>query len=45
MVSERGNTIEGGLSISGNNLIINPAGPGLSVDANMVQNVTIVATQ
>jgi hypothetical protein len=32
-------------AISGNNLIINPAGPGVSADANTVQNVTIVATQ
>jgi Domain of unknown function (DUF4082) len=32
-------------AISGNNLIVNPSGPGLSADANTVQNVTIVATQ
>jgi hypothetical protein len=32
-------------AISGNNLIINPAGPGVSGDANTTQNVTIVATQ
>jgi hypothetical protein len=32
-------------AISGNHLIINPAGPGVSADANTVQNVTIVATQ
>jgi len=32
-------------AISGNNLIINPSGPGVSADANTVQNVTIVATQ
>jgi hypothetical protein len=31
-------------AISGNNLIVNPAGPGVSTDANTVQNVTIVAT-
>jgi hypothetical protein len=31
-------------AISGNNLIVNPAGPGVSGDANTVQNVTIVAT-
>jgi len=36
---------QGGFAISGNNLIINPSGPGLSADANTVQNVTIVATQ
>ena len=32
-------------AISGNNLIINPGGPGLSSDANTIQNVTIVARQ
>jgi hypothetical protein len=32
-------------AISGNNLIINPAGPGVSAVANTLQNVTIVATQ
>jgi hypothetical protein len=32
-------------AISGNNLIVNPSGPGLSADANTVQNVTIVANQ
>jgi hypothetical protein len=32
-------------AISGDNLIINPSGPGVSADANTVQNVTIVATQ
>src|SRR5262249_15210171 len=31
-------------AISGNNLIVNPSGPGLSADDNTVQNVTIVAT-
>jgi len=31
--------------MSGNSLIINPSGPGVSADANTVQNVTIVATQ
>jgi hypothetical protein len=36
---------QGVFAISGNNLIINPSGPGLSADANTVQNVTIVATQ
>jgi hypothetical protein len=35
----------GVFTISGNNLIVNPSGPGLSADANTVQNVTIVATQ
>ena len=28
-----------------NNLIVDPSGPGLSTDANTVQNVTVVATQ
>jgi hypothetical protein len=32
-------------AISGNNLIINPAGPGISGNAGTTQNVTIVATQ
>jgi hypothetical protein len=32
-------------AISGNSLIINPAGPGVSADAGTTQNVTIVATQ
>jgi len=32
-------------AISGNNLIVNPSGPGLSADGNTVQNVTVVATQ
>jgi hypothetical protein len=32
-------------AISGNNLIVNPSGPGVSGDANTVQNVTIVAIQ
>jgi hypothetical protein len=32
-------------AISGRNLIINPSGPGLSADANTVQNVTILAVQ
>jgi hypothetical protein len=32
-------------AISGNTLIVNPAGPGLSSDAHTIQNVTIVATQ
>jgi hypothetical protein len=33
-------------AISGNNLIVNPSGPGIpAADANTVQNVTIVATQ
>jgi len=36
---------QGTFAISGNNLIVNPSGPGLSADANIVQNVTIVATQ
>jgi hypothetical protein len=32
-------------AISGNNLIVNPEGPGLSSDGGQIQNVTIVATQ
>jgi hypothetical protein len=36
---------QGIFAISGNNLIVNPSGPGLSADVNTVQNVTIVATQ
>jgi Domain of unknown function (DUF4082) len=32
-------------AMSGNNLIINPSGPGVSADSNTVQNVTVVATQ
>jgi hypothetical protein len=32
-------------AISGNDLIINPSGSGVSSDANTTQNVTIVATQ
>ena len=36
---------QGIFAISGKNLIVNPSGPGLSADANTVQNVTIVATQ
>ena len=32
-------------AISGKNLTVNPAGPGVSADANTTQNVTIVATQ
>ena len=36
---------DGGVfAISGNNLIVNPAGPGVSADANTTQNVTVVAT-
>jgi hypothetical protein len=35
----------GVFAISGNHLIVNPSGPGVSADANTVQNVTIVATQ
>jgi hypothetical protein len=36
---------QGAFDISGNNLIVNPAGPGLSAYPNTVQNVTVVATQ
>jgi len=32
-------------AISGNNLIVNPSGPGLTADANTTQNVTVVAQQ
>jgi hypothetical protein len=32
-------------AISGNQLIVNPAGPGLSADGGTTQNVTITATQ
>jgi hypothetical protein len=36
---------QGVFAISGNNLIINPAGPGVLADANTTLNVTVVATQ
>jgi hypothetical protein len=36
---------QGIFALSGNNLIINPSGPGLSAAPNSTQNVTIVATQ
>ena len=36
---------QGIFAISGNNLIVNRSGPGLSADANTVQQVTIVAAQ
>jgi hypothetical protein len=36
---------QGIFAISGNNLIISPSGPGVSADANTVQQVTIAATQ
>lgn len=36
---------QGVFAMSGNNLILNSSGPGVSADANTVQNVTIVATQ
>jgi hypothetical protein len=36
---------QGVFAISGNNLIINPSGPGISADANMTLDVTIVASQ
>ena len=32
-------------AVSGNDLIVNPSGPGVSSDASTTQNVTIVATQ
>jgi hypothetical protein len=40
------NSSGGGVyALSGNNLIINPAGPGVGTAGGSVQNVTIVATQ
>jgi hypothetical protein len=36
---------QGIFAIFGNNLIINPSGPGVSSNANMTLNVTIAATQ
>jgi len=36
---------QGVFAMSGNNLIINPSGPGVSADPNTVQNVSIVASQ
>jgi hypothetical protein len=37
---------DGGVfALSGNQLIINPSGPGVGSDAGTVQNVTVVATQ
>jgi hypothetical protein len=36
---------QGIFSISRNNLIINPSGPGVAADGNTVQNVTVIATQ
>jgi Domain of unknown function (DUF4082) len=36
---------QGVFAISGSNLIIDPAGPGVSTDVNTTLNVTIVATQ
>jgi hypothetical protein len=36
---------KGIFATSGNNLIVNPSGPGLSSDANTTQNVTIRASQ
>jgi hypothetical protein len=36
---------QGVFAISGHNLIISPSGPGVSADANTVQQVTIAATQ
>jgi hypothetical protein len=36
---------QGVFAISGNNLIVNPAGPGMSGSANTTLNVTVVATQ
>jgi hypothetical protein len=35
----------GRFAISGNSLVVNPSGSGVSLDANMTLNVTIVATQ
>jgi len=36
---------QGVFAISGNNLIVNPSGPGVSSDADTTLNATIVATQ
>jgi hypothetical protein len=36
---------QGIYAITGNNLIVNPSGPGVSADPNNIQTVTIVATQ
>ena len=36
---------QGVFAISGNSLIVNPSGPGVSSDANATLNVTVVATQ
>ena len=36
---------QGAFAISGENLIVNPAGPGVSSDTDMTLNVTIVAAQ
>jgi Domain of unknown function (DUF4082) len=36
---------QGAFAISGNNLIINPSGPGLSADSNSTIDVTILASQ
>jgi hypothetical protein len=36
---------QGAFAISGNSLIVNPSGPGVSSDANTTLSVTIVATQ
>jgi flagellar basal body P-ring protein FlgI len=32
-------------AIFGNNVIVNPSGPGLSADGNTVQNVSVIAIQ
>jgi hypothetical protein len=36
---------QGVFAISGNNLIIDPSGPGVTSSANTTLNVTVVATQ
>jgi len=44
-VSAQRYVAKAGSRFPGINLIINPAGPGVSSDADTVLNVTIVATQ
>jgi hypothetical protein len=37
---------DGGVfALNGNQIIVNPNGPGLSADANTTQNITVIATQ
>jgi hypothetical protein len=44
-IAQPNSNAQGMFHISGNNLIVNPAGPGLFAYPNTVQNVTVVATQ